>query len=476
MKKTELDEAFADLFDPKESREARNKAEEIGQNWTSRDIDYLRKRAKNDLFFLCRGPLEYDKLSRHLHGDLIAWMQKRRNSQYKMILLPRGHYKSTVSTIGESVQIALPNDAGVEDHPFHLGPNVKVLLAHEVRETASKFLYEITAAFTRKPMLMALFPECIPARKIDRMNKWELELPRSQYHKEATFSTIGTGGAAQGGHYHKLKLDDLVGEKARDSEPTMATSVSWFDNINSLLTEFDIDGWDLIGTRWAYSDVYSRAMNMYGIALEESVTNCIPKRELEKYANGLLRVYARGAIEGGSPIFPEKFSLGRLATIQKNPIIWATQYANNPIASGLTEFNWPLQFYTVSPDMRTITYNDGEYINNIPVSMLDVYVLVDPSMGEDNIADPTGIMVVGIDPKFNLFVLETIKDRLLPPKFVDEIFRLQNKWRPKKFAIEEGNFAGIYKYWIQEKSASDEDASYHPTIQNEKQEQDCQGP
>ena len=60
-----------------------------------------------------------------------------------MILLPRGHYKSTVSTIGESVQIALPNDAGAEDHPFHLGPNVKVLLAHEVRETASKFLYEI---------------------------------------------------------------------------------------------------------------------------------------------------------------------------------------------------------------------------------------------------------------------------------------------------------------------------------------------
>ena len=294
------------------------------------------------------------------------------------------------------------------------------------------------------------------------MNKWELELPRSQYHKEATFSTIGTGGAAQGGHYHKLKLDDLVGEKARDSEPTMATSVSWFDNINSLLTEFDIDGWDLIGTRWAYSDVYSRAMSMYGIALDESVTNCIPQRELEKYANGLLRVYARGAIEEGSPIFPEKFSLGRLATIQKNPIIWATQYANNPIASGLTEFNWPLQFYNVSPDMRTITYNDGEYIRDVPISMLDIYVLVDPSMGEDNIADPTGIIVVGIDPSFNLFVLETTKERLLPPKFVDEIFRLQNKWRPKKFAIEEGNFAGIYKYWIQEKSAK---MRMHPIIE-----------
>ena len=76
MKKTELDESFSDLFDPKETREARNKAEAIGQDWSSRDIDYLRKRAKTDLFFLCRGPLEYDKLSRHLHGDLIAWMAK----------------------------------------------------------------------------------------------------------------------------------------------------------------------------------------------------------------------------------------------------------------------------------------------------------------------------------------------------------------------------------------------------------------
>ncbi len=256
---------FGSLFDGRSMRAAKHQAEERGKDWSQNQIDYLRRRCKEDLFFLCRGPLEYTKLSPRFHGDLTGWMQRTRDMQNRMLLLARGHYKTTVSTIGESIQMALPNVSDVQSHPYSLGPNVKILISHEVRETAAQFLFEITAAFTRKPILMALFPECIPSKNLERINKWQLELPRTVHHKEATFSTIGSGGAAQGGHYNWLKLDDLIGEKARDSETVMRTTLNWFDNINSLLTEFEIDGWDLTGTRWAFNDVYSHAMEMYGI-------------------------------------------------------------------------------------------------------------------------------------------------------------------------------------------------------------------
>ena len=297
-----------DLFDPKSLAKAQKEAEHKARDWTSSDIDFLRRKCKNDLFFLCRGPLEYTKLSPKFHGDLTGWIQSTWGAQYRVILLARGHYKTTISTIGDSIQMTLPNVTDNPHHPYCLGPNGKILISHEVRDTAANFLYEITAAFTKKPILMALFPECTPKRNVERLNKWELELPRDQHHKEATFSTIGSGGAAQGGHYNWLKLDDLIGEKARDSETTMRRTLTWFDNINSLLTELEVDGWDLIGTRWAYSDVYSHAMERYGISLDNSVTNCLSLKDIERHAQGLLRLYARGAIEHGIPVFEEQFN------------------------------------------------------------------------------------------------------------------------------------------------------------------------
>jgi len=463
-KERDLTGEMGDLFSPSKLKKARAAAEEKGKNWSSNDIDMLRRKCKNDLYFLCRGPLEYTKLSRSFHGNLANWLQETRNLQNRMLLLARGHYKTTISTIGESIQMALPNDAGVQAHPYNLGTNVKILISHEVRETAAKFLFEITAAFTRKPILMAIFEDCIPNRNVERINKWELELPRTQHHAAATFNTIGAGGAAQGGHYNWLKLDDLIGEKARDSKTIMRTTLNWFDNINSLLTEFEIDGWDLTGTRWAFSDVYSHAMEMYGIDIERSIPTCISPREMKAFGGGVLGVYARGAIENGVPVFSEQFSLKKLEVTRKNRLVWAAQYANNPMESGLNEFPWPLKYYNTDAQENLVIF-DGESSYKRTKRELNIYIFTDPSMGETTLADETGVVVVGIDKKFNIFILATIKERLKPPEYVDLVFDLNNKYRPEVITIEEVNFSGIYKYWIDQKA---QELRTHPPIRSYK--------
>lgn len=438
-----------DLLDDKKLTERRKAADERFKGLSDAQIEGLRRRCKHDLFFLCAGPLEYDLLSPRLHGNLAGWIQRTEGWQNRMFLLPRDHYKSTIITIGDGVRMALPVEA--QTHPYSLGPNVKILIGHEVRETAAKFLYEITAAFTRKELLMFLFPECIPSRREHRVNKWELELPRQEHHKEATFSTIGAGGSAQGGHYHWLKLDDLVGEEARDSETVMKRILQWFDNVNSLLTRLILDGWDLVGTRWAYSDVYSHAIERYGIHVEDSVLNCIPDRDIEKYPDGLLKIYGRGAIEAGVPIFPEEFPLDKLNVLRKNRLVWAAQYANNPLESGLNEFVWPLKSYNVTTNNDLVVFT-GQTSKRIRLRELDIVILCDPSMGETAKADESGIIVTGVDDKFNVYILETIKKRLRPPEFVDQLIRLNMKYRPRAVAIEEVNFSAIFKYWLQEKA------------------------
>lgn len=417
----------------------------------SEQVQYLRKRAKNDLYFLAYGILGYDLLSPRLHGSLANWLLRTQQKRYRMILLPRGHYKSTLVTIADSVRIALPNDAGVQDHPYNLGPDVKVLLAHEVRESAARFLFEVTRAFVDNPLLMALFPECIPTSKKNRLNRYELELPREANHKEPTFDTIGADGAAQGRHYNWIKLDDIIGEKARDSETTMRGVIDWFDNVNSLLTRLAIDGFDLIGTRWSFSDVYQHAIYKYGIDRSRSVLNAYDPSELEKIQDGGMVAYVRGAIESGQPIFPEEFALEDLELIRSNRKVWAAQYANNPREAQMTEFDtaW-LRYYNVSGPNLVVFGGEGSWKRNI--WELDRVVLVDPSMGEDKHSDESGIVVCGTDQDLNIFILETIKKRLRPPDLVNLIFELDHKWAPRLFSFEEVGFSSIYKYWIAEKT------------------------
>lgn len=447
------DQALNDLTSQESITAARREAETKYQDFTSDQIRYLRRRAKNDLYFLMTGLLEYDLMSERLHGHVAKWYQKTRDSRYRMTLLPRDHYKSTICTISDSIQMGLPNiDDVVQSHPHHLGPNVKILLSHEVREKAASFLFEITAAFTRKPAMLALFPECIPSRSLQRINKWELELPRDQHHKEATFSTIGAGGAAQGGHYHWLKLDDLVGEDARDSETVMGRVLTWFDNINSLLTRPKMDGWDLIGTRWAFNDVYSHAMERYHIDVEDSVLGCIPDKEVEKYKDGILKVYARGMIENGNLIFPEENDWEYVNVLRKNPIVWAAQYANNPLESGLNEFQWPLKFYNIAlRDPQKLVVFSGDTSFTRYFSDLDICIFVDPSMAERATSDHVGIVVTGVDHKGNIFLLETVKARINPARFMDELYRLNFKYRPRVVAIEEVVFSAIFRYWIEDR-------------------------
>lgn len=439
---------FLSLADPALVSDARREAEDKYRDLASTEIVDLRRRAKSDLFFLSYGVLGYDLLSPKLHGHLCRWLERTRQVQYRILLLPRGHYKSTVLSITNSIQMALPNDAGIEVHPWSLGPNLKLLLAHENRESASRFLYEISEAFLRKPLMLALFPECIPDRRRQRINKWELELPRDIHSKEPTFDTIGAGGAAQGRHYNRLVLDDLIGEAARDSDTVMQTTLNWFDNATSLLTRPRLDGFDLIGTRWSYKDVYSHMIEVYGVDHSQSIIRCMDNEEIEE---GIAAAYLRAAEENGQPIFPEEFPQEFLDRLKKNPKVYAAQYANNPLESGLTEFDpgWLKEYNKRGGHLYV--FDPPEGTRRVSIFELDRVILCDPSMGERNESDESGLLVTGTDWRGNIYVLECIKERLRPPELMDKLFGLYFSWSPRVVSIEDVVFSGVFAYWFDEK-------------------------
>ncbi len=424
-----LSDGLEHVIDEDRVKASRAEGDKWASGLTTEDYNALRIRAKTDLYFLCKGVLGFDKLSPDLHGDICNWHRRNRKARFKEELLPRSHFKSTIITIGHGIQIALPDDTNKEDWPECLGPNIRIMVAHDVKEQASHFLLQITDQYLGNPILQALFPECVPDVKKQRVNLNELELPRSEFWAEATYTAMGVGARSQGKHFNYFKLDDLIGEKDRDSPTEMKRSLQWFDNLQAFFVDFMRDKFDLVGTRYKFDDLYAHAEKMYGKKLLKYV-----RRAEEADENDVLQ-----------PIFPEQFSTEAFEILKRNPVVWNAQYLNAPEESGEGfDEDW-MSFYR--KDGPRIEFVQNGVTSFRAISELDVTILVDPAM-----SGLGAIVVTGMDYLGNIFILEAIKEHWKldsTPKVIEQFFLLNAKYNPRVFAIENVLFSGLFEHWLE---------------------------
>lgn len=381
-------------------------------------IAELRDLATNDLYFLAFGILGYNRLSPNLHGNLCKWLEHTSSDRFRNILLPRGHFKTTICTITDTIQRILRN------------PSIRILLAHETEDGASRFLYSITAHFTSNELLMALFPELVPVRNIQRMNKTQLDIPHNTHFSEPTIDAMGVGAKSQGRHYDVIKLDDIFGDKARDSHAEMESTIQWFDEIQAFFVSIATGKLDLIGTRYSLNDVYAHAQERYG---------------------SLMLRYIRRVEEGPDkehlePIFPEEITKESLEIVKKNKRFYAAQMANDP-HEGLAEFDpkWKRFYNWLSRDKLAAFHGIGQSNRTVyDIADFDRLILIDPAVTGLN-----GIIVTGTDDKKHIYILEAIKDSFKPPEFSALLFKLVMRWAPRLVSIEEVVFSALYKPWME---------------------------
>ena len=426
----ELDEAaWNSLFDSESIANAQRSAEQRYEQLPTEEIAHLRWLCKTDRMFLAT-LLGYDRFSTNLHGHLFKWLAHTAWEQFRLILLPRGHLKTTGITIVDSINAGLTVDPGTEvPYPYSLGPEIRLLLAHESHGPpggAIRFLYELSSHFLSNPRLMGLFPELVPSPRVQRMNLFELELPRQSHWSEPTYDTVGVGGRAQGRHYNFIKLDDLFGDKARDSKADRETTIEWFNNIQSCLIKLGKDHIDIIGTRYSMDDLYGHAMKLYGPKLLKYI-----RRVEERDSTGKLR-----------PIFEEEFPPETLSILRKSPKTWI-QYSNDPQADQPAfNSNWKRYFYFVGRD-RLTAFLGKQHVHH-SIRDLDRVILVDPAISKS-----PGIVVTGTDEKMRVFVLEAIERQLQPNEFVELLFKLVQRWSPRTVCIEKVVFSAVYKPWLE---------------------------
>jgi hypothetical protein len=376
---------------------------------SSEQREFLRLQAKHDLYVLAKGILGYRDVNPQTHGAFCRFIQANEKRR-RLGLMPRGHLKTTLGTIADSVRIPLLD---VDE--------TRILISGETATTAEKFLSEVKGHYEKNKILRFLFPELIPTRFAGPGVQWSSSmatLVRQSAYKEATWEAVGVGGAIVGGHFTRIKCDDLIGFEAMYSDAKMQQAMDWADNIEALLIDQHLDIIDFIGTRWRRNDLYAHIMKFYGARIA---------------------VFVREAIENGEVIFPAKHSLEVYETLQREkPLVWYSQYQNNPLASGQTDFPvGALQSFTFDLDGRVILrLPDGGY-KIWRLEDLDRIVTADPNSGAVTAPDTAAVIASAISPDNEIIVLYAWSGRVSPAAFVDKIFEVWERWKPRVVGIEQ---------------------------------------
>lgn len=375
----------------------------------------IAERGKRDLYYLASVILGYDRLRPQTHGPFCRFHDTC-NLPRRLALMPRSHFKSSIWTIGGTIQDIINN------------PDERILLAASTHDNASRFLEEIKRHFTLNNLFQWAYPDVCwdDPKQSPRWNRMEMEVPRSTFVREPTVDTIGSRGEVVSRHYTKIVLDDIIGEQEYQSEAEMRKTCEWVAGLESLLVPpFHKRQIDTVGTRWSLDDVYAFVEFLFGGGKGTT------KLHIGPYAiclGGKLGIFSRPAIENEVPIFPEEFTLETFENIRRgDPERYAAQYVNDPLSSGVSEFQlgWLNNWRVGEKGLLLLDGVTKPFEWDSPT-----YILCDPAYTKNRKNCRSAIVVVSVcmwnAP--NLVMREAFLDHIEPDGLVKKLFETYDKY------------------------------------------------
>lgn len=339
----------------------------------------LRWLGRNDLFFLLavllgrrdmKHPWIFDRC-REVQADPDGYLD----------LWAREHYKSTIITLGLTIQDIL-ND-----------PELTVGIFSHTRGIAKGFLSQIKREFELNDLLKGLYSDVLWADPRKEAPKWSeddgLIVKRKSNPKEATVEAWGlVDGQPTSKHFGLRVYDDVVTlESVATPDQIRKTTVAWemSDNLGARGGRFRMPG-----TRYAMFDSYSTM-------LERGV---VKPRIYPATDNGRL---------DGNPVLLTPDAWEEKKRTQRSVI--AAQMLQNPLSGDDQTFEaaW-LHAYEIRP------------------RLLNVVILCDPSKGRSAKSDRTAIVVIGMSTQGGKYLLDGYCHRMRLSERWVAIRDLHRKW------------------------------------------------
>lgn len=389
-------------------------------------IQMLKQRCSEDLFLFNKYILGVQTGQGKMpladfHRDLCYFVQNQRDRK-KLILVPRGHLKSTLVTIGYSLFRIIEN------------PNVRILILNATWQMAVDFLTEIKNHLEKNELLMEVYGTLAAGN-----TEWaqdRITLARSnQGLKGPTVWAAGVDTNLVGAHPDMIILDDVVNREIADSDENMHKVIMRYKDVLDLLEP----GGQLIviGTRWNDRDLYEWILNPDNNVIAGFDVMVKPAFESDF---GLTEIFQSGDGAGlvRNHLWPEKFSFKELRDRfkGKGPYEFSSQYLNNPVPSEEADFKASWFHYGHLADWH------GRITNR--------YMTIDPAISLRKEADYTAVMITDVDGYGTLFPVHIENLKIDPTQLINLIFRLAENYHPRQIGIELVAFQKVLQYALNE--------------------------
>lgn len=324
----------------------------------------------------------------------------------KLMMLPRGVFKSTIMTNAFVLWLMWKN------------PSIRIMIDSETLGNSKLYLAGIKDQIENNAFLREI---CVdkdgkfllePHYKVSggfTEDQIILKERKRRGMKEPTVFCSGVDNARTGMHPDVIIFDDVVSERNVTTDEQREKVKNHYQFSLSLLEPTGLLA--IIGTRYHMDDLYSGLI--HNPNFDRMIRSCY-----NEYGS----LYA-------PTILSEEFLSQQRE--EQGEYIFACQYLLNPLDSHKTVFDiTKLRYWDAisqEKDIVTVRYID-EFGRGDSTVINKMHILTDLAVSDKKEACNTVVLLVGEDVKKRLFVIEYVADKLRYDRFLDIIFDYRKRW------------------------------------------------
>ena len=391
----------------------------------SEQVDEIRRAAENDLNFFIK-LIAPKTLLGFIHEEVVRWWTREDSKDNQLLLLPRGHQKSRLLAYRAAWHITR-------------NPHTTILYVSATAALAEKQLLAIKNILDN-PIYRRYWPEMLHPDEGKR-EKWavseiSVDHPKRKQEgvRDATVMAAGLTSNTTGFHADVVCLDDIVvplNAYTEDGREKVSNAYSQLASIENPGAK----EW-AVGTRYHPKDIYQTMLEMIeptfdqdGNITDEHNVYEVFQREVE--TNGEF-LWPRQMRPDGTFFGFNDAVLSRIKAKYIDTMQYYAQYYNNPNNAENAPIS-PEKFQYF--DKKFLVEEEGDWY--IKGRRLRTYAAIDFAFSQSKKADSTAIVVVGIDPDSNIYVLDIDRfktDRIT--EYFSHLLVLHNKWGFRKMRAE----------------------------------------
>lgn len=456
------------------------------------DIDKIRLarwKARTDLGFLCREVLGYKDVDDYVHGPIMrtlqafpkpdrkqfaehdvfdgkTWrytplfkhVQELEGTRRRLILVFRGAMKTTINLQAHTIQWIINY------------PSVALAIFQSNLDKSEDILKSIRHHFRYNETFRRLFPEHCPQTRVD---EWGLKnefttlaRPRAESRREPTVKALSIDKENAGYHFDVMKFSDIVEPGTTKTEGAMENTRREFSLAESLLVS-PVYWIDVEGTRYTAKEMYQDIIDKWELEHKKGYSH-----EYEILLQGCFKLKDPKTGKEQTTFTPDTLAWENLLDSNNLPIPWWPYDASGAPRFTLDvlltkQRNDPYDFscqYLIKPQagmdgMETFPTEKLQKITlanfrrNVAPRIQYYTIGLDTAHTTNARSNYSAFVVCGWDAANRAYVVDIVRKKLLPNQLVDEIFRLNEQYKPRSFVIEETQFTSGLRVAIESELA-----------------------